>query len=153
VTAPLTHVCPVCHGEQGGGPFCLCDGMGAITAEAAQSWVANGGMEPAPLPEQPKRLDRPCRDCAFRRGSPERADIRVAESLMQKVESGSPFYCHVAMPVDHTGHYVPPKGVDGERPIGAPVCAGYAETRRRFLAGERLAFLRPKGRPFQEPTR
>lgn len=148
----LTHVCPVCNGEQGGDQHCWCGGLGAITETMAASWTADGEPEPKRLAPQPKRMERPCRECAFRRGSPEREDFGAAVHLAEKVAEGEPFFCHTAMPVDHRGKYVSPQGTRNGVPIGAPVCAGYADARKRYIGGERLAFLRPRGRRYQEPT-
>lgn len=68
------------------------------------------------------RGGRPCRDCAFRRGSPE-----MEEGSLYGVEH---FYCHQGMPVDargaapELGNYVP------DDPKRYPPCAGLTFFRR-----------------------
>lgn len=46
-----------------------------------------------------------CGDCAFRKGSPERADPYTEEYLFGKAEEGVPFWCHQGMlKPDHWRH-------------------------------------------------
>jgi hypothetical protein len=145
VTAPLTHVCPLCEQHPSDGPHCICNGAGALTEEEAKSWAADGEPMPRELPPQPAKMKRPCVDCAFRHGSPER-DM----GLDGTVKEGRAFYCHQGMAIDSRGRYVPPRGMAGNRPIGAPVCAGFVTVKRRLARGDSLArALRPVGRkPF-----
>lgn len=147
---PLTHVCPACDGEPD--THCWCDGRGAVTAAAAASWAADGEPMPRELPPVPKRMARPCADCAFRRGSPEREDFRALVGLAEAVDEGRPFHCHTGMSVDAHGRHVPRAGLVDGKPIGHPICAGWATARRRRARGLPLVrVMRPVGRaPFRE---
>ena len=77
----------------------------------------------------------PCHDCAFRPGSPERADPKAWAALLAQTDPNNgihPFHCHFThegaeMPVDADGTYVPKRDRDG-RPVGFPMCAGWADT-------------------------
>jgi hypothetical protein len=97
---------------------------------------------------------RPCADCAYRPGSPERADDEQVAgdqaTLDRLVVSGQPFYCHagmrreIALVHEPTGvrvdrgpeSYAPPT-VDGVpfRADGAPalLCGGWAALRLAWL--------------------
>lgn len=74
--------------------------------------------------------ERPCHDCAFRPGSPEREDPVQWEAILTQVDAGAPFHCHykhdgTEMPRDEDGKYRPSLHRDG-RPVGFPLCAGWA---------------------------
>ena len=147
---PLTHACPMCDGDPAttADPrFCVCHGVGAVTATEAASWAAEGVAVRA-LPPVPKRLARPCVGCAFRRGSPEREDMHGTwTSIAEGLAEARPFRCHVGMPVDARGRYVPRAGIVDGQPVGAPICAGWATARRRLARGlPLLQALRPVGR-------
>ncbi|GAA3722757.1 hypothetical protein GCM10022224_104460 [Nonomuraea antimicrobica] len=111
--------CPLCEGEGrwGDGSACvLCDGRGAITAEAAADWL-KGEPEVSELkrsPVPPGVMRKPCGDCALRPGSPEEDEPPSPER---------PFYCHFGMRVVN-GSYAPAAWFDG-RPLGALVCRGW----------------------------
>lgn len=73
----------------------------------------------------------PCDDCAFRKGSPERADPYRWAEIMEIVERDQPFHCHKGLPFDpKTGAYEAPDARKGR----VTVCAGWL--------GARLAWLR-----------
>lgn len=54
---------------------------------------------PRPLggPQDLQPRDRMCGDCAFRPGSPERADSFSEEALLELAQTGEPFWCHQGM--------------------------------------------------------
>lgn len=145
MSEPLTHVCPLCDAH-GIDRHCICEGAGAITAAQAATWTEETSDPVRELAPVPKRMAKPCDDCAFRRGSPER-DGAEWPAIVESVAEGEPFFCHVGMLVDSGGRHVPPAGFDDEgRPIGAPVCAGWARARRRLAAGTPLRrAVRPVG--------
>lgn len=93
-------------------------------------------------PEQAQARSRPCGDCAYRAGSPERAEPWLAEELMNLPERGQRFWCHqgMARPVrwrHPDGRRVPGASDDWQpliiagvpyRAFGQPglLCAGWA---------------------------
>lgn len=91
-----------------------CLGRGCITAEHAAELggVDVGGLKRVPDP--PGVMRSPCRDCAFRPGSPESGKPPPLDR---------PFYCHKGMPVV-AGRYAP-VAWSGGVPLGALVCAGW----------------------------
>jgi hypothetical protein len=103
------------------------------------------------LPDKPHQL---CRDCAFRPGSPERAngqlDRIVADlhAAMAAEQRFVPFFCHQDMRIGPGGEYIPVKrhGKTGE-PIGHLPCRGWiahldgiqAQQRRQETASDQPA--------------
>ncbi|WP_422074158.1 hypothetical protein [Tranquillimonas rosea] len=75
----------------------------------------------------------PCDDCAFRKGSPERADPYKWAEIMSIVERGQPFHCHKGLPYDpHTGAYDAPDEERGR----VTVCAGWLNANVAHLRRE-----------------
>jgi hypothetical protein len=104
---------PECYGCAGMGPErCTCDTISKAEHDEAVL-VAHVHYE--------QRGRKACRDCAFRRGSPE-MDAGKTEEILR---SGAAFYCHQGMPVDarggdaELGNYTPD---DATR---YPVCPGW----------------------------
>lgn len=127
--ARMAYLCPVCDGEADD-RLCYCDGRGMIDAESAAGWIADGfALRPVPTP--PERMESPCHDCAFRRGSPEREDGTYS-ALLGLARIGMPFYCHQGMHETSDGRYIPLEQ-RGEMPVGHPVCAGWQAARDRHL--------------------
>lgn len=125
-------VCPWCEG--GREPFdtpsgCLhCSGAG-VTDEVA-------GWDPAELtraPRPPAVMARPCPDCAFRPGSPERENPNVT------ISEESPFYCHQGLTVVN-GRYQPTAYL-GTLPVGSMVCGGW---------WDKVTGAQPPTKPYRE---
>jgi hypothetical protein len=74
---------------------------------------------------------KPCHDCAFRKGSPEREDPETWAKIKGMVEDDAPFYCHYKhtgeeMPTDDEGNYNPKRDAEGH-PTGYPLCKGWCD--------------------------
>lgn len=117
-------LCPLCggSGRWESGERCMqCTGYGLAGDDVWREWsgvdVDGAPMRPAPVP--PAVMRSPCRDCAFRPHSPEQESQQVAVV----VTGGEPFYCHHGL--HHTGSGYSPPAVEGPRPVGAMVCAGW----------------------------
>lgn len=82
-----------------------------------------------------------CDDCAFRRGSPERADpygwLHIIETT---IAGGEPFYCHKGLTCELAGttltYLIPPGG-----PADMTPCAGWMSRRLAYQAGIPLSKL------------
>lgn len=102
-------------GEDGLG---CCWGDVSRGPEACICWVPVYALEQAPPrpPTSPQDLiaqPAMCGDCAFRKGSPERADAWTEVALLELAEEGKPFWCHAGM--RRPAHWEHPDGrvVDG----------------------------------------
>lgn len=86
----------------------------------------------------PFAFGKPCDNCAFRKGSPEREDPEAWKSLIKKLESwDGQFYCHKGVPIDPTSEdgFRYPKHRDGKQNIRKlRLCRGYlnAVVRRKL---------------------
>lgn len=115
-------VCPFCeHGDMGPATGrCLhCGGVG-LTNDV-EGWPEDE-LTPAPVP--PGVMRRPCPDCAFRPGSPER------EALGQTLPEAAPFWCHHGCAIGYGDSYQPigtyrPAGASRDLPLGELLCAGW----------------------------
>jgi hypothetical protein len=77
-----------CAGDAIQGPeYCTC---WEPVYEAVQA-------RPVPDPDGVVARDGLCGDCAFRPGSPERAEDYTRETLFRLADTGRPFYCHDGM--------------------------------------------------------
>lgn len=130
----LDHLCPVCDGE-GDPQLCYCNGLGVISAADAAEFEAD---DPDPrsraraLPAVPTFTGRPCSDCAFRSGSPERdRGMGTAAGLFDSL-AGQPFFCHAGMH-DGARGYEPRQRDKSGAPIGHPICAGWLAQYTRAL--------------------
>ena len=99
----------------------------------------------------PVRLDK-CADCAFRPGSPERADEHLAGQLYDNARAGVPFWCHQGMRRPRLwrhpdGREIPGQPDDWQPPVhggvafqadGSPaeLCAGWAAIRTDSIASK-----------------
>jgi hypothetical protein len=81
-------------------------------------------------PRPPGVMPKPCGDCAYRPGSPER------EAPGQTLPKDEPFFCHRGLPVTAAGAYVPVATFNG-LPLGAMVCAGWWAVRTDEPLSER----------------
>lgn len=71
-----------------------------------------------------------CDNCAFRKGSPERADPYRWAEIQEVVESGQAFHCHKGLPFNlKTGKFTAPDPRQGR----VTVCAGWLASRIAFL--------------------
>ncbi len=89
--------------------------------------------------QEPERRAWPeskmCDNCAFRKGSPERADPYRWAELQEVVKAGRPFYCHKGLEMTlHPGGFGASFAPPGEGE--AKVCAGWVSHRLALLAGE-----------------
>jgi hypothetical protein len=84
--------------------------------------------------QEPELRDWPeakmCDNCAFRKGSPERADPWRWMQVEETVEDGNPFHCHKGLPVTLNGDglsatFTAPNPATGR----VTVCAGWLATR------------------------
>lgn len=76
----------------------------------------------------------PCDDCAFRKGSPERANPYRWAEIMRTVETGQFFHCHKGLPLDlETGRYDAPDPSRGR----VTVCAGWLNVNCAHLKREK----------------
>lgn len=134
-----------CWGEVHGGPaHCIC--WKPIYEQEQQS------PRPPAGPQDLHAQTRMCGDCAFRKGSPERADEWSESALLELAAEGTPFWCHEGMrrPVrwEHPeGRTVVGSPDDWQPPMvagvpyrldGSPglVCAGWAaRSSRAEVAG------------------
>ena len=67
-----------------------------------------------------------CDNCAFRVGSPERADPYRWAEVQDTLDEGQPFHCHKGLPFDvKSGRFEPPH-IDNGR---VTVCAGWMAAR------------------------
>jgi hypothetical protein len=84
------------------GEACCCWGAVLNDEWGCDCWVAEFDVEQAP-PRPPatvadlRAVDTMCGDCAFRHGSPERADAYSEETLFALAAEGKPFWCHAGM--------------------------------------------------------
>jgi hypothetical protein len=147
--------CPWCAGTGSwtSGERCLeCAGSGQTDERTAgvdlsreydgQSLDDVPTVQPAALPRPPGVMLAPCRDCAFRPGSPEALGEVPLEQLDQ------PFHCHhgllrIDTPEGGAG-YMAPVYWNGA-PVGAFVCAGWWAARVWGKPLPRVAFTDPGG--------
>ena len=82
---------------------------------------------------------RPCDNCAWRKGSPERSDPDKWEHLQQQIHyCGATFYCHKGVPLsDEEGQtHDQPKLPNGKHNTkNMRLCAGYLAQRLRMAEG------------------
>jgi hypothetical protein len=84
------------------GTACCCWGAVLNDEWGCTCWVAEYDIEQAP-PRPPTgpgwagAAEAMCDDCAFRKGSPERAEAYTEETLLGLAEAGKPFWCHTGM--------------------------------------------------------
>jgi len=75
-----------------------------------------------------------CNNCAFRQGSPERADPwRFLELLEVTIEGGKPFHCHKGLKLEMTANgykFVAPADL-----AALVQCAGWRSRRAAYAAG------------------
>ena len=81
---------------------CGCWGYNLDGPAACTCWEPVFDVEQAPPrpltgPQDLQPRDRMCGDCAFRPGSPERADSFSEEALLELARTGDPFWCHQGM--------------------------------------------------------
>jgi hypothetical protein len=110
---------------------------------------------PPASPDDLGAMPRMCGDCAFRKGSPERSDPWMEETLLELPTSGDPFWCHEGMvrpaawrhPKLGPEYDVPGSSDDWQPPqvAGIPyradgrpglLCAGWAARAARAVIGE-----------------
>lgn len=111
-------------------PVGCCIGNDMYGPDRCTCWTAVYEIdqhEPRP-PQRAEDIEvqtRMCGDCAFRKGSPERAEGFLEEALHSMAEAGQPFYCHDGM--RRPAHWLHP---DGRRVEGStadwrpPIIAG-----------------------------
>lgn len=78
----------------------------------------------------------PCDNCAFRKGSPERADPDEWRRLMADIRAGAVFFCHKGVPVskDPNQSHDHPKRPDGSYDTDRMrTCTGYIVARLRDM--------------------
>lgn len=110
--APEQRLCPDCGSTRVYGLTLPARGQLAGCPACKAIW------EPLPIGTPPDREGKPqpfrkaCDNCAFRQGSPERADREAWWSLqMGLAGSGRPFYCHKGVPLQVEGDgYASPDG-------------------------------------------
>jgi hypothetical protein len=144
-----------------------CDGVWTGGWEGCTCWVPEYDLEQADelqMPASPTDIETPaqlCTDCAFRPGSPERADEWTREALYQSAAEGRPFWCHQGIrrplrwrhpdgrvidgsPVDYDPPQVRgiPFRADG-RP--AALCAGWAYRAAMYRARTEEPPIRKEG--------
>ena len=82
---------------------------------------------------------RPCDNCAWRKGSPERSDPDKWEHLQQQIHyCGATFYCHKGVPLSHEEGQThdQPKLPNGKHNTkNMRLCAGYLAQRLRMAEG------------------
>lgn len=83
-------------------PDTCCWGAALSGPRGCTCWetVFDVDQQPPRPPQSPAELkprDGMCGDCAFRPGSPERAEQWTADALMDLARSGEPFWCHQGM--------------------------------------------------------
>lgn len=112
----LPWICPCCDGlgRWESGERCMeCTGFGLVEKKPDPAWGPKIRRAPRPPAVAPKM----CRDCAFRRGSPE------MENAGTQLPLDRPFFCHHGCQPTKTG-YTPALSFDG-MPLGERVCAGW----------------------------
>lgn len=70
----------------------------------------------------------PCNNCAFRKGSPERADAAEWASKMLSMDRGASFYCHKGVPVEPESVHGFAYPDEGKNPRKLRRCRGYLNT-------------------------
>ena len=121
------------------GDFDFCDGC-ALHGPTACTRQHLTDLDHATCEAEARRLasargNKPCHDCAFRKGSPE----RLAEMTDQLVKQAAPFRCHQAAPLDGKGR-TPTILAFWPREEGLyPVCAGWAAARAALKLRRSLA--------------
>jgi hypothetical protein len=134
---------PCCYGSVYSGP------------QACTCWEPVYDLEQQPpKPARPSLRTKPCDDCAYRGGSPERRGdpdyAGDADELERIVQAGEPFFCHqgIRKPVGYqhpSGAYVKGHAASYDPPIvdgvpyradgtAADLCAGWSARRLRILA-------------------
>ena len=97
-----------CWGEvHRGHEHCLC-WIAEFDVEQAEPRPPTGPADIAPEPTM-------CGDCAFRPGSPERADEWMASALYASASEGKPFFCHRGMRRPVRWRHPDGRVVDGSR--------------------------------------
>lgn len=123
--------CPACKSEYWqellleGSPVAVC-------SDCATAFIPETRAEP---------FAQLCDDCAFRPGSPERADpSRWAQIVETTIVGDKPFYCHKGLTCRLDGttlHYIIP---DNGRETMTP-CAGWYSRKMAYAAGRPLSKL------------
>ncbi|MER7002235.1 hypothetical protein ABT297_04190 [Dactylosporangium sp. NPDC000555] len=90
------------HPDEADWPVGCCIGNDLGGPDRCTCWVPVFALEQQPPrpPREPadiERQPRMCGDCAFRKGSPERADQFMEDALFDLAASGQPFWCHQDM--------------------------------------------------------
>lgn len=111
------------------GDFGLCDGC-ALHGPTACTRQHLTDLDHATCEAEARRLatergNRPCHDCAFRKGSPE----RLAETTDQLAKQSSPFRCHQAAPLDGKGRTPSILAFWPRDEALYPACAGWVAAR------------------------
>lgn len=116
-------------------PACKSECWQAVNVEATPVAVCMDCATVFVPEERAEPLRQLCDDCAWRPGSPERADpYRWAQLIEDTIEGGKPFYCHKGLTCRLEGqtlHYqIPENGTQGMTP-----CAGWLSRKLAFYAG------------------
>ncbi|MEL6886884.1 MAG: hypothetical protein AAFP87_20420 [Pseudomonadota bacterium] len=118
-----------------------CGGCGSVRLEFTCSGAYAVCLDCLRLQEPEHRADphvQMCNNCAFRPGSPERAEpfswMRFQE---RHIEDGVPFYCHKGLKVElQPGHVVSFKPQSDDEMKRKP-CVGWFAHRMAYLSGAR----------------
>lgn len=131
--------CPACGsanivtlGEMGGCGSCL------------KAWYALPPGEPYKVDGELMPFKKPCNDCAFRRGSTERADGYAWANLQDRLHDGGQFYCHKGVPFT-----LPKNGLEIEFEYPRGPDGKLDRERLRLCAGYLAAIVGPMLREYQ----
>jgi hypothetical protein len=118
--------CPACGSTR----IMSLDGMGGC-ADCRKAWYAIPAGEAHTVDGELMPFKKACDDCAFRRGSTERADGYAWAQLQDSLEAGGQFFCHKGVPftLPKDGEQIEfeyPHGADGKPDRSRlRTCAGY----------------------------
>lgn len=88
--------CPGCGSAE---LVCMLGAEFDVCCSCGRYWERVDAGEAYTVDGEQLAFKRPCSSCAFRGGSPERADAARWANLMTSLAHGGSFYCHKAVPI------------------------------------------------------
>lgn len=88
--------CPACTSAE---TFCLIGSDFDVCMSCRKIWERLPAGEPYTRDGEQLAFKKPCDNCAFRRGSAERADVDRWNNMLLELSQGGHFYCHKGVPL------------------------------------------------------